>query len=149
MRRILFTSLLALGAACAMYRGVGQDNVTFIVPASPDSALRLAAAQLQQHGYTVSTYGTRTAVTQPREVPPDPKATTPRKTPQYYVVRIDTDIAPLSNQTKLRAAAFFLPTVSADTATATRAIPVTDQSAAVFGELRKFQDWMRQGVRGR
>ncbi|MDQ6886907.1 MAG: hypothetical protein M3068_06390 [Gemmatimonadota bacterium] len=149
MRRILFTSILALGAACTTYRGTGQDNVTFIVPAAPDSALRLASAQLQQHGYTVSTYGTRTVVTQPREVPLDPKSPSARKTPQYYVVRVDTDIAPLSNQTKLRAAAFFLPSVSADTATATRAIPVTDQSATVFGELHRLQDWMRQAMRGR
>ena len=53
MRRVLALAAVVMLAACAVYRGPEQDNLAFTAPVTVDSALSLAAAQLQLHGYTV------------------------------------------------------------------------------------------------
>ena len=71
MRPLVVALLLSLplGGCARAFGGGRSEDAVQNVPTSVDSTLRIAATQLQHHGYTVQPLGERSVVTAPRPIP--------------------------------------------------------------------------------
>lgn len=145
MRRIFIACLLLAG--CVMYRGPGQDAVTFNVGLAPDSALRLARAELLGHGYAViAAPGGRTITTAAREVPAEAN---PASGPgvQYWTLRLDAMDASFTSGTTVRVAGYLIPMSTDSGSTARRTIPVTAENRRLFDAVRAAANWVEAAAK--
>ena len=110
MRPIVAACALAL-AGCASFRTAGQENIRTMVRVDPDTALRIAATQLQHHGYSVSEIGNRTIITQPRTVPQYLReiSAKPGDPPQQWIVRVQTQKSGFLSGTRVTVAGYLVP----------------------------------------
>jgi hypothetical protein len=77
MRPLILLSALGV-AGCATFGWNGRDTLSTTVGVPADTALRIAATQLQHHGYAVNDIGSEQVMTSPRRVP-------------QYLVQLSTD----------------------------------------------------------
>ena len=160
MMRRLGVLCATLLAACAGMGGGGGESVSVNVPGTPDSVLRIAATQLQHHGYTVTQAGDGMLVTLPRAVPnylietsnPAPgkgraqqQAAQAAQAPQQWVLRVQTERIFLASGTRLRVAGFIVPPtvrLTSGNAVQQTAIPITSENARLFREVQVVAQWI-------
>lgn len=107
MRHAAIVGLLLLGA-CIPFRHDVQTT-TFTVGLSPDTALRVAATQLEHHGFTVHDAGNRTIITVPRELPSDVRLASTAPSSRQWLVRVNADRVFFGGGTRITVDAFLLP----------------------------------------
>jgi hypothetical protein len=137
----------AIVTACAVYRGPEQDNLAFTAPMPVDSALRIAATQLQLHGYTVTRQSSNTVVTMPRVIPSELR-TPPRDRPAtMWVLRVEVSTS-LANEARFRVSGFVVPEGRPTSGqTSTQTLPVTAADKQLFGEVESVMRWIRDAAR--
>lgn len=147
MRRTLLSCLLLAG--CVMYRGPGQDAVTFNVDIAPDSVVRIARTELLSHGYSVIVPpGGRTIATAAREILPDAGAAANSAGVQYWTLRVDATDASFTSGTTVRVAGYLIPSPPSDSgSTARRTIPVTAENRRLFDDVRAAAGWVEAAAR--
>lgn len=151
MRRIAILCL-ALLPACATLRGSHRNNVTVNLGASPDSVLRIAATQLQLHGYEVSRIDSQMVVTMPRTIPNYLREVSTRE-PQLpgteWILQVTTEPLIMARGTRLRVSGFVVPKrppVSPGNAVAEYAIPVDARNQRLFREINVVADWIEDAT---
>jgi hypothetical protein len=143
---------LALLSACATLRGSSRNNVTVSLGESPDSVLRIAATQLQLHGYEVSKIDGRMVVTMPRPLPDYLREVSTRE-PQLpgneWILQVTTEPLVMSSGTRLRVSGFVVPkrpAVSPGNAVAEYAVPVDARNQRLFREINVVADWIEEAA---
>jgi hypothetical protein len=146
MRPIAAVCALAL-AGCASFGSSGQEQIRSMVRLDPDTALRVAATQLQHHGYSVTELGNRTIITQPRAVPQYLRelSTNPSDPPQQLIFRVQTERAGFVSGTRIIVAGFLVPRSQTEGRTAPelrRAVPITEDNPRLFREVQIVAGWI-------
>ena len=139
---------LALLPACATLRGSNRNNVTVNIGATPDSVLRVAATQLQLHGYQVNRVDDQMVVTMPRAIPEylrEVSTREPELPGNQWVIQITTEPLVFARGTRLRVSGFVVPRggpVSPGNTVAQNAIPVDERNQRLFREISVVADWI-------
>lgn len=137
-------------SACATLGGGGRESVEFTVPVSPDTALRIAATQLELHGYEMALTERGTLVTRPRDVPQEVRAEAVQQRARRWIVRVEASPLAFTGDTRVRVAGYLLPqpepSVSGDTIAT---IPVTADDRELFQELESIGRWIADAARRR
>ena len=154
MRRIAAACAVLALAGCASFGFSGQDTITSMVRVNADTALRIAATQLQHHGYTVNEIGNRTIITQPRAVPEYLRelSTKPSDPPQQLIFQVRTEQAGFMRGTRIRVAGYLVPRSQAATRTAPdkqRAVPITEDNPRLFREVQTVAGWISDAANRR
>ena len=146
MRLATAASALLL-AACATLGGGGRDSVEFTVPVFPDTAMGVAAAELEARGYAVSMMERGTLVTRPRAIPRDAGSLANGPT-RDWIIRVEASAVAFTGDTQIRVTGFLMPEapprVPGDTAATT---PVTADNRALFGQLELIGRWISEAAR--
>jgi hypothetical protein len=146
MRRVLALAAVVMLAACAVYRGPEQDNLAFTAPVTVDSALSLAAAQLQLHGYTVTRQATNVVVTRPRIIPSELRNPQRDRAATYWVLRVEITTS-LANEARFRVSGYVVPdTRPTDGQVSTRTVTVTAADRQLFNEVQAVAGWIRDAA---
>ncbi|HJR41744.1 MAG TPA: hypothetical protein VJ812_06600 [Gemmatimonadaceae bacterium] len=146
MRRVLVSAAMCMLAACAIYRGPEQDNLAFTAPVTVDSALRLAATQLQLHGYTVTRQAANVVVTRPRIIPSELRNPQRDRAATFWVLRVEITTS-LANEARFRVSGYVVPdTRPAEGQVLTRTTPVTAADGQLFDEVEAVAGWIRDAA---
>lgn len=149
MRSIFVVCAIALLSGCARLPGGGNDRaVEVTVSTGIDSTLRVAATQLQHHGYIVSPAGENRLVTAPRPVPDYLVGKDAELRNRQWFVQVAADRSAFVRGTRLSVTAYLVPP-SAAGATAPQvqnAIPVTSDHQ-LWQEVRSIARWIQDGAR--
>ena len=137
---------MVLLAACATVGGSASEGTSFRTKLSADSALRIAATQLQIHGYSIGVRGKNTITTEPRAVPQDLRAAKLKRPVRLWVLRVDAAGA-IVGGTNIHIAGFLVPEGSTGKGNppegATRVDP---QDRQLFSEVRTVAGWVRDAA---
>jgi hypothetical protein len=127
--------------------------VTVNLGATPDSVLRIAATQLQLHGYEVSRIDSQMVVTMPRTIPNYLREVSTRREPEIpgneWILQITTEPLIMARGTRLRVSGFVVPKrppVSPGNAVAEYAIPVDARNQSLFREINVVADWIENAA---
>jgi hypothetical protein len=143
---------LALLPACATLRGSHRNNVTVNLGVSPDSVLRIAATQLQLHGYEVNRIDSQMVVTMPRSIPNylrEVSTREPELAGNEWILQITSEPLVMTRGTRLRVSGFVVPKrprVSPGNAVAEYAIPVDARNERLFREINVVADWIEDAA---
>ena len=156
MRPLTAACTLALAGCSTFGFGGGRETVRATVRVHPDTALRIAATQLQHHGYTVTEIGNRTLITQPKVIPEylrelsnKSKSQDPQ---QQWILRVQTERAGFISGSHITVAAYLVPRSQTGSRTAPelrRAIPVTEDNPRLFGEVQTVAGWITDAANRR
>jgi hypothetical protein len=139
---------LALLPACATLRGSNRNNVTVNIGGTPDSVLRIAATQLQLHGYQVSRVDDKMMVTMPRAIPDylrEVSTREPELPGTQWIIQVTTEPLIFAKGTRLRVSGFVVPRASAvspGNTVAQNVIPVDERNQRLFREISVVADWI-------
>lgn len=142
---------LPLGGCAGMFgRGSDTDAVQS-VPVGVDSTLRIAATQLQHHGYTVQPVGQNSVVTTPRAVPEWLVGKDAKMQGRQWFVQVTAESHFLARGTELRVVGFMVPPTATrpnpgTTPQAQNAIQVTDENP-LYQEVRTIAGWIGDEAR--
>ena len=154
MRPLVAAFLLVVSASgCSRLFGGRQNDAVQSVPVSVDSTLRIAATQLQHHGYTVTPVGDNSLVTAPRDVPGWLGDKEGNMKGRQWFVRVDAEPHFLARGTRLEVTGYLVPEGAARTGTNTtpviqNAITVTSQHQ-LYQEVRAIATWIGDAARRR
>ena len=154
MRSLFVAGAVALLTGCARLPGGGNErDVEVTVGTSIDSTLRVAATQLQHHGYTVTPVGANQLVTAPRPVPDYLIGQNSDLRGRQWFVQVTADRNAFIRGTRLAVTGFLVPTPAAGGATPAapqvqNAIQVTS-SSPLWQEVRSISTWIRDGTRAK
>ena len=143
---------LPLGGCAGMFgSGGGTGETVQNVPVSVDSTLRIAATQLQHHGYSVQPVGQSSLVTIPRPVPDWLGGKDPKMKGRQWFVQVSAESHFLARGTEMQVVGFLVPEGSTvpntgTTATAQNAIQVTDKHP-LYEEVRAIATWIGDEAR--
>ncbi len=145
----VLATLLFVSTACTMYRGPGQDNLSFNTHLSPDEVLRIAENHLTRSGYVVTRQNANTLTTAAREIRSDTMMNTRGVRMSYWIMRIDAGIAPLTSGTDVRIVGYAFPASSAnaDSSVISRTMTVTAANGKVWSEIQAVGDKLRDLTR--
>ena len=152
MRSLFVLGAFALLTGCARLPGSGSDReVEVTVGTNVDSTLRVAATQLQHHGYTVTAVGNSQLVTAPRPVPDYLIGQSSDLRGRQWFVQVVADRSPFTRGTRLNVSAFLVPPPPAGAQASTtpqvqNAVQVTSASP-LWQEVRSISTWIRDGTR--
>ena len=152
MRPLLVALALTLSVGgCARMLGGGRGDAVQSVPIAVDSTLRVAATQLQHHGYVVTPVGERSIVTAPRAVPDWLGEQDGQMKGRQWFVQVNVEPHYMQRGTRLEVVAFLLPndvprTGTTSTPQVQNAIPVTDQHR-LYQEVRAIAGWIGDAAR--
>ncbi|MGI9076722.1 MAG: hypothetical protein ACR2G6_05235 [Gemmatimonadaceae bacterium] len=137
---------VVLLAACATLGGSASQRTSFRTRLPADSALRIAATQLQIHGYAIGVRGKDMISTEPRAVPQDLRAARAKLPVRRWVLRVEAASATLGG-TDVRVAGFLVP----DGATGKGDPPegatrVDKKDRQLFSELAAVAGWVRDAA---
>jgi hypothetical protein len=143
MRRFAFLALAVLSTACgARELEVGEGSVSFSTPASADTLLARAAAELTQLGFTIGGREGNLLFTAPRPLPDSARAQ-PGGTNQLWLVHIVADNKVFSAGSDGIVRAYLVPEAlmpSPGNTAMDNALRITDQRPAAFLELRRIAE---------
>ncbi|MEO7502283.1 MAG: hypothetical protein ABIW94_06570 [Gemmatimonadaceae bacterium] len=151
--RVYVVALALMSAACARTgSGVltGMDaTVTNDVP----TVARVARAQLQSHGYTVTTITPGILVTLPRPITAalHEAGDTAAVVGRQWILQVSATDPRFSRGTHLRVAAYIVPPGSSKASgdnidNGKRGIPVTSANRPLFNEVRQVTRWITDAV---
>lgn len=152
MRPLLVALALTLSAGgCARFLGGGRGDAAQSVPIAVDSTLRVAATQLQHHGYVVTPVGERSIVTAPRAVPDWLGGQDASMKGRHWFVQVNVAPHYMSRGTRLEVVGFLLPNDASRTGTNTtpvvqNAIQVTEEHK-LYQEVRTIAGWIGDAAR--
>jgi hypothetical protein len=149
MRSIFVVCAIALLSGCARLPGGGSDRaVEVTVNTGIDSTLRVAATQLQHHGYIVTPAGENRLVTAPRAVPDYLVGKDAELRNRQWFVQVSADRSAFVRGTRLSVTAFLIPPTAAGTTApqVQNAIPVTSDHQ-LWQEVRSIARWIQDGAR--
>jgi len=143
MRRFAFLALAVLSAACgARELQVSEGSVSFSTPASADTLLARAAAELTQLGFTIGGREGNLLFTAPRPLP-DSAGAQAGATNQLWLVHIVADNKVFSAGSDGIVRAYLVPEAlmpSPGNTAMDNALRITDQRPAAFLELRRIAE---------
>ncbi|HJU88734.1 MAG TPA: hypothetical protein VJ672_05040 [Gemmatimonadaceae bacterium] len=146
MRRVLAVAATCITVACTVYRGPEQDNLSFTAPVTLDSALQLAATQLQVHGYTVTRQASNVVVTRPRVIPSELRNPQRDRPPTLWVLRVEISTS-LANEARFRVSGYVVPdSRPADGQVSVHTVPVTAGDGPLFQEVQAVAGWIRDAA---
>jgi hypothetical protein len=134
------TLALAIAAgACAVYRGPGQNRITFNTHLSPDSVMTIAQAELGRRGFQFTRQNVNTLTTEARTIAPGVATDSAGNRISYWVMRVDAVPSPLASGTDVRVYGYAFPVVrGADSTNAANASMVSAANDKLFGQIRDF-----------
>jgi len=134
---------IVLLAACATLGGSASEGTSFQTKLSADSALRIAATQLQIHGYIIGVRGKNMITTEPRAVPQDLRAAAAKRPVRRWVLRVDATRVMLGG-TNVRVAGFLVPAGATGRGNPPEGATRVDQEdRQLFSEVRAVAGWVR------
>lgn len=143
MRRFAIITLAAFSAACGANQvNVGETTVSFTTPASPDTLLARAAAELTQLGFQMGGREQNLIFTAPRPLP-DSIAGTVGGDPQQWFIHVTADPQVFAAGSTGVVRAYLIPlmgTPSPGNSVTENVHPVSDDRPAVFRELRRVSE---------
>lgn len=146
MRRSAIIALAVLSAACSSNQlFVGERNVSFTTPASPDTLLARAAAALADLGFTVGGREGNMLFTTPAPLPESVAGSTAGD-PQQWFIHVAAESQQFTTGSTGTLRAYLVPPTelpSPGNSSVENAHQVTADRAAVFGELRRVADRVR------
>jgi hypothetical protein len=142
--------ILSAGGCARVFQGSSSDSVQS-VPIAVDSSLRVAATQLQHHGYVVTPAGERSIVTAPRPVPEWLTGQDEQMKGRQWFVQVNAQPQYMSRGTRLEVIGYLLPTDAPRTSSNTtpvvqNAVPVTAEHK-LYQELRTIAGWIGDAAR--
>lgn len=149
MRRLAIISLAVLAAACS--RGqtvVGEQSVSFSTPASVDTLMARAGTELSRLGFDATATSEGLLFTAPRPLP-DSVAPATGGAPQLWFVHVLTEPQRFSAGSSATVRGYLVPMHAMPTPGNTileYAIPVTSARPAVFNELRRVAEQVRNAA---
>jgi hypothetical protein len=156
-RTMLTTAVLAFalgGCAQGLTIGPSQADVTVQVPGTPETAMRVATAQLTSHGFMVggTSGGTNgnSVVTTPKLVESDmmPADVTG---PQLWVLQVSAAPSNGIGGTTVRVAGYRVPATpntAAGASAGQAGVPITAADRKLFDQVRNAAKWIRDADRG-
>lgn len=149
---IAATSAAALLTACARMPGGSSGSTSYNVGISPDSALRVAATQLQHHGYKVQASGANSLVTIPRAIPAHLQDKDPKSTARSWMVQVTANRQAFMRGTEISVQGYLVPGTAPTTGTGApsvqTAIPVTNKHM-LHQEVRAIAGWIADAANRR
>ena len=153
MRPLVVALLLSLplGGCARMLGGGGSGDAVQSVPVSVDSTLRIAATQLQHHGYTVQPLGQSSLITAPRPVPDWLGGKDEKMKGRQWFVQVNARSHYLARGTQLEVVGFMVPESSGQmntsgVATVQNAVQVKSENP-LFQEVRTIATWIGDEAR--
>ena len=154
MRPLVVALLLALPlGGCARLFGGGGGNGEAVqsVPVNVDSTLRIAATQLQHHGYTVQPLGQNSLMTTPRPIPDWLAGKDEKMKGRTWFVQVNAQSHYLARGSRLEVIGFLVPESASrmntsNVATVQNAIQVTDDNP-LYQEVRTIATWISDAAR--
>ena len=149
MRRLAIISLAVLAAACS--RGqtvVGEQSVSFSTPASMDTLMARAGNELSRLGFDATATSEGLLFTAPRPLP-DSVAPAVGGAPQMWLIHVIAEPQRFTSGSSASIRAYLIPIHAMPTpgnAVLEYAIPVTSDRPAVFNELRRVAEQVRNAA---
>ena len=149
MRRLAIISLAVLAAACS--RGqtiVGEQSVSFSTPASVDTLMARTGTELSRLGFDATATSEGLLFTAPRPLP-DSVAPAVNGAPQLWFVHVLTEPQQFATGSSASVRAYLIPNhamPSPGNSVLEYAIPVTSARPAVFNELRRVAEQLRNAA---
>lgn len=151
--RPLAALVLVLATACSHFLSGADDNrVTTTIGLPADSALRVAATQLQHHGFRVYELGNGVIMTAPQPVPAHATGDQPGSGTQQemWIVRVSAERLSFVRGSRLMVSAYTMPpgaTQVTDTRLEQNAIPVTlVRNPRLFREVEAVAGWINDAA---
>jgi hypothetical protein len=156
MRPLVVALLLSLplgGCARVFGGGGGGGDAVQSVPVSVDSTLRIAATQLQHHGYTVQPLGQNGLMTTPRPVPDWLTGKDEKMKGRTWFVQVNAQSHYLARGSRVEVIGFLIPESASrmntgNVATVQNAVQVTEENP-LFQEVRTIAGWIADAARRR
>lgn len=153
MRPLVVALLLSLplGGCARLFGGGGSREAVQSVPVSVDSALRIAATQLQHHGYTVQPLGQNSLMTTPRPIPDWLTGRDEKMKGRTWFVQVNAESHFLARGSRLEVIGFLVPESASrmntsNVASVQNAIQVTDENP-LYQEVRTIATWIGDAAR--
>ena len=142
---------LVLGAACATSPfGADQRDVSTNVSALPDTILRIATTQLQQHGYEVVRISDLELITTPQRVPDHVRPASNAASEQQWVIRVSATPLRAISGSRIRVEAFLVPPEALQvtyTQVQQNLVPVTALAhPRLFEQVETVAGWVTDAV---
>ena len=146
---------LVLSAACssALWRADGS-RVTSTVALPVDSVLRVAATQLEHHGFEVHNLGGGVLITMPRPVPSHAgTGAADAREAENWIVRVSAEPLSFVRGSRMQVSAYTLPpgaTLATDEQLQQDAVQVTTvRNARLFREVEAVAGWINDAAQRR
>jgi len=152
MRRLAIITLAVVTAACGRGQAfVGEEGVSFVTPASYDTLMARAGSELSRLGFDATATSEGLLFTSPRALP-DSIAPAKGGAPQMWFIHVIAAPQRFSAGSSATVRAYLVPVhamPSPGNTVLEYAVPVTNQTPAVFNELRRVADQVRTAaIRG-
>lgn len=149
MRRLAFISLAVVMAACN--RGethVGEQSVSFTTPSSVDTLMARVGSELSRLGFDATATSEGLIFTAPRAMP-ETVAPATAGTPQMWFVHVVTQSQRFTTGANAVVRGYLVPPHAMPTpgnSVLEYAIPITSSRPAMFNEVRKIGDQLREAA---
>jgi len=149
MRRFAVVSLVVLAAACSRGQTVaGEQSVSFSTPASVDTLVARAGTELSRLGFDATATSEGLLFTAPRPLP-DSVAPAVGGAPQLWIIHVVAEPQRFTSGSSASVRAYLIPMhamPSPGNSVLEYAIPVTSARTAVFNELRRVAEQVRNAA---
>ena len=148
---VAFLLSLPLGGCARVFGGGSGGDAVQSVPVSVDSTLRIAATQLQHHGYTVQPLGQNSIMTTPRPIPDWLAGKDEKMKGRTWFVQVNAESHYLARGSRLVVIGFLVPESASrmntsNVATVQNAVQVTEENP-LFQEVRTIAGWIADAAR--
>jgi hypothetical protein len=149
MRRLAIISLAVLAAACSRGQTIaGEQTVSFTTPASIDTLMARAGTELSRLGFDATATSEGLLFTAPRPLP-DSVAPAVGGAPQLWFVHVLAEQQQFAAGSSASVRGYLIPNhamPSPGNSVLEYAIPVTSARPAVFNELRRVAEQLRNAA---
>ena len=149
MRRLAFISLAVVMAACNRGEAyVGEQSVSFTTPSTVDTLMARAGSELSRLGFDATATSEGLLFTAPRPLP-ESVAPATAGAPQMWFVHIVTQPRRFTTGADAVVRGYLVPPHAMPTpgnSVLEYAIPITSSRPAMFNELRKVAEQVREAA---
>jgi hypothetical protein len=150
MRRAALLAAFAL-SGCIIFRGQSSESTDFFTTLSPDSALRVAATQLEQAGFQIGARADNTIMTRTRALDQEVNVATLKKPARHWMLRVDAMPDTLTRRTRVVVQGYAVPELPAGSAAGTtttippdlEVAPITTNNRRLFKEIETVTNSIR------
>jgi hypothetical protein len=149
MRRLAFVTLAVVAAACSRGQTIaGEQSVSFTTPASADTLMARAGTELARLGFDATATNEGLLFTSPRALP-DSVAPATAGAPQLWFIHVVVEPQRFSAGSSASVRGYLVPLhamPSPGNSVLEYAVPVTSDRPAVFNELRRVAEHIRNAA---